>query len=88
MASSLGKGERQRRHVLQLITSPHRQTQPKTARTTQPVFITKKTYSNGHVFYEVLVGGEYYSDVDERELALLQAGMEPSDLGLDPVEGE
>jgi len=58
------------------------------ARTTQPVFITKKTYSNGHVFYEVLVGGEYYSDVDERELALLQAGMEPSDLGLDPVEGE
>ncbi len=33
----------------------------------------------------VLIDREYY-EADERELALLQSGMEPADLGLEPVE--
>ncbi|MGI6856060.1 hypothetical protein [Mesorhizobium sp. 1B3] len=36
----------------------------------------------------VLIDGEYY-DVDERELAMLQAGKDPKrDLGLEPVVEE
>lgn len=51
------------------------------------VFICSKLFHHGRMTATVLVDREYY-EVDERELALLQAGMEPSDLGLDPVEGE
>lgn len=51
------------------------------------VFICSKLFHRGRMTAMVLIDREYF-EVDERELALLQAGMEPSDLGLDPVECE
>ena len=52
----------------------------------QSVFITKKTYGDGGVRYEVLVAGEYYGDLSANELAALQAGISPEDLQLYPLE--
>lgn len=50
--------------------------------------IASQRYSNGRMSARVLVDGEYY-DVDERELALLEAGKDPKrDLGLEPVVEE
>lgn len=49
------------------------------------VDIAAKRYSGGRMSARVLVDGEYY-DVDERQLALIEAGKHPErDLALDPV---
>lgn len=52
------------------------------------VDITAKRYSGGRMSARILVEGEYY-DVDERQLALVEAGKHPQrDLALEPVLGD
>lgn len=52
------------------------------------LYIVHKRYFDGIMSARVLIDGDYY-DVNERELALLEAGRRPrQDLALDPVQGD